>query len=503
MDNQLITPELRRKIYSDRAVRVAITRQSHLMFFNIYFASYVTHETARFQKELFTLTEDQNTPMVIVVAFRGSGKSSIMNMSYPLWAILGEQEKKFIVMLSGTQRQARQHLMNLKRELESNDLLRADLGPFQEQTDEWGSYALVIPRYGAKIMAASTEQSIRGLRHGPHRPGILICDDIENLESVKTKEGRDKTHDWLVGDVIPAGDQRTRIIIVGNLLHEDSVLMRLKQGIAENKLNGVYREYPLLDEKGNIAWPGKYPSPDAIEQLKRTIGNEVSFQREFMLRILPDGDQLVPRKWIHYYDELPKGDDEDTMFAYTATGVDLAISENTKADCTAMVSGRVYGYGEERKVYILPHPVNERLNFPQTRERLKMVSKTHGNSDPTKILVEDVGYQRALIQDLQHEGYPAEGAPAHGGDKRARLALITHMLKSGRVLFPQHGAEELIEQLVGFGVERHDDLVDALVILVLNSIATNLQPFVPEIFVINTGRPGRRLCGGFWDDDDD
>lgn len=35
------------------------------------------------------------------------------------------------------------------------------------------------------------------------------------------------------------------------------------------------------------------------------------------------------------------------------------------------------------------------------------------------------------------------------------------MIRSGKVLFPKKGTEDLIQQLVYFGVEKHDDLVDA------------------------------------------
>jgi len=35
------------------------------------------------------------------------------------------------------------------------------------------------------------------------------------------------------------------------------------------------------------------------------------------------------------------------------------------------------------------------------------------------------------------------------------------------VKFPEQGCEDLLMQLLGFGVESHDDLVDALVMLIL------------------------------------
>lgn len=490
MNNQFLPPELLEQIYNDQIIRTAITRRNHMMFFNIYFGNYVKSETTRFHKEFFAISEDQNIKLAVIVAFRGSGKSTIMTTSYPLWAILGEQEKKFVIILSQTQRQARQHLINIKHELEQNKRLSLDLGPFKEEADEWGSLSLVIPKYNARIMAASTEQSVRGLRHGEHRPDLIICDDIEDLESVKTKEGRDKTHNWLVGDVIPSGDQNTRVIVVGNLLHEDSVLMRLRKGMADKELDGIFRQYPLLDESGNIAWPGKYPDMESIKTLQRTIGNESSWHREYLLHIISDTDRVVHPEWIKYYDVLPKK--EGNEFQYAATGIDLAISKKNTADYTAMVSGKIYGYEKSRKIYILPNPVNERLTFPEALEKAKWISKIIDSEDHyTKLFVEEVAYQQAFSQQLEDDHYQVEGLKV-SQDKRSRLALTTHMIKSGQILFPLQGAELLIQQLTGFGVEKHDDLADAFSTLILKILEDNFARPQCYVFSVGPSYPRRR-----------
>ena len=47
------------------------------------------------------------------------------------------------------------------------------------------------------------------------------------------------------------------------------------------------------------------------------------------------------------------------------------------------------------------------------------------------------------------------------GESVKFLGYLPPMIQSGKILFPENGAEELITQLVGFGVEKHDDLVDA------------------------------------------
>lgn len=474
-NNRNITGEIVDKILDDQVARTKITTESHYWFFHIYFSDYVKYETAEFQKEMFRITEDEEIKLSVVVAFRGSGKSTIMTMSYPLWAILGKQQKKCVVILSQTQQQAKSHMSNVRRELESNDLLRADLGPFREESDEWGSYSLVIPRFNARLIAASSEQSIRGLRHGAHRPDLIICDDVEDLNSVKTMESRDKTYSWLTGEIIPLGDRNTKIAIVGNLLHEDSLLMRLKQTIEQGDIKAVFKEYPLIGGDGKILWLGKYPTLKDIEEEKKLNGDDKAWQREYMLKIIADEDQLVRKEWIEYYDELPP---RDGKYQYSIIGVDLAISSSNHADYTAMVCAHVYGNQDTLQIYIQAFPVNKRMDFPTTIQRVKEYSNECdlSKSYRSNVYIEDVGYQKAVIQQLSKEGFKAKGFKVNGQDKRARLDSVTYMIRSGKVLFPKKGAEELIQQLIYFGVEKHDDLVDAFTIVLHKSIEEDRPP---------------------------
>lgn len=498
-DAEPVSPDLLKKIINKQKMRTELTRKSHWWFFNIYLNHYISHPSAPFHQQIFGLTEDETIKTLLIVAFRGSAKSTILTMSFPIWAILGKQQKKFVIILGQTQRQAKQHLVNIRKELEANKLLRQDLGPFKEVEDEWGSYSLVIPKYGARITAASMEQTIRGIRHNQYRPDLIICDDIEDLITVKTKEGRDKIHQWITGEVIPAGDLNTRIVLVGNLLHEDSLLMRIKEKIINQEIEGCFMEIPLIDNNGNITWTGKFPTMADVEAEKKKIGNEIAWQREYLLRIIPDSERVVHGEWIHHYDDLPPAKNNE-HFRYVATGVDLAISQKDNADYTAMVSARVYGYDEDLRVYILPNPINERLDFPQTLEKAKQISKAVSGGYRSKLVIEEVQYQAALIQQLVEAGYPAVGAKVHGQDKRARIALTTHLIQSGKILFPKKGSESLIRQLVDFGVEKHDDLADAFTILIQEVMKDSHQPPMPEVWCISIPYRGRR---GLADTEDD
>jgi predicted phage terminase large subunit-like protein len=463
--------ELADKMFRDRRIRAAITRQSHFMFFHFYFAHYVKYATAPFQRELFHLSERQDISNLFVVAFRGSAKSTIFTTSYPVWAILGEQRKKFVLILCQTQAQAKQHMMNLRRELESNALLKNDLGPFQAEDNEWGASSLVFSNLNARITAVSTEQSMRGLRHNQYRPDLIIGDDLEDLASTKTREGRNKTYQWLTGEVVPAGDRNTRLVIVGNLLHEDSLLMRLKEDVEKKRINGAFKAYPLICD-GKILWPGKYPTMAEIEEEKGKAANEFAWQREYLLQIVPAEDQAIRREWIQYYDFIPP--EEILSCGYPQhteirIGVDPAISKNDAADYTAMVPGLLR---EQREggylIYILPKIINKRMSFPETVDTCKTLYKSYREDEMrTTFVIEDVAYQKALPEQLKSEGMRNIMTTRPGvQDKRSRLVLTANMIKTGRVLFPKEGAEQLIQQIVHFGVEKHDDLADAFANLV-------------------------------------
>lgn len=453
------------RIISDGEMRTTLTKTSHPYFFAVYFSHYISYQSADYHKNLFDLTEDDSIKTSVILAFRGSGKSTIMTMSYPLWAILGKPQKKFIIIIGQTQRQARQHLDNIKHELERNQLLQNDLGPFKVEDTEWGAYSLVLPWYNARISAVSMEQSPRGLRHAEHRPDLIICDDIEDVNTVRTKESRDKIFDWITGEVIPAGDNNTKIIFVGNLLHEDSLIMRLITKTENNEFDAVIKRIPLLDENDKIAWTGKYPDMDAILTEKKKIGSESAFQREYLLRIIANEDRVIHREWIHYYDALPL----EYPVAINV-GVDLAISSKQSADYTAMVSAYVYGHRATSKIYILANPVNVRITFPQTLNQIRSMYRTYNSYCSCKFFIEDVGYQAAIIQQLKSEFLNVEESKVHGQDKYSRLAVISHLVQEGIILFPRKGAELLIQQLVNFGIEKHDDLADAFAIVVHKTI---------------------------------
>ncbi len=464
--DEIITTE---KILNDTRLRKELARRSHYWFFHIYFRRYVTYETADFHRRLFAVTENENLKNAVITAFRGSGKSTIMTLSYVIWSILGVQQKKYIVLIGQTQQQSRRIIENIKREFEANDLLISDFGPFIEQNYEWSLNSLSVPQFGARIDGYSSGESIRGIRHGEFRPQIIIADDVEDLQSVRTKENRDKIYDWFTGDILGLGDKETKTILIGNHLHLDSLIERRKKDIVGQEKTEILR-IPLLDDGGACSWPGKYPTKEDIENERGRVGNEIAWQREFLLNTVSDFDQVVFSDWIHYYDGLP----DKEKWTQVGVGVDVAISLKESSDKTAMVTLIGCTINDEPHIYVLPNPVNKHLGFPETVDQIRSLHTINGFD--CVFYVESVAYQQSLVQTLEREAIAVEGINIKV-DKRSRLAVISPWIKEGKILFPKEGCEDLIDQMLNLGIERYDDLVAAFTLGVDKMIETLSSSF--------------------------
>lgn len=459
MDEKLL-----QQLLTDRKFRRHSTHLSHYLFFHLYFRDYVKYPTAKFHRTIFRATEKENLKELFIMAFRGSAKSTIVSMSYPIWAIIGLQQKKFIIIISQTQSQSRILLNNIRRELDSNELLINDFGPFNTGALEWSSTTLDIPQYGARIICASTGESIRGLRHGSSRPDLIILDDVEDKASVKTFDGRDKIYQWFTNEVLPLGDLGTRLAVVGNRLHDDSLMMKLKEYDENVGISSAFLEFPLIDQGGlgEILWPEKF-TPQAIEDLKRSMLSSKAFEQEYLLLSVPDDEQVIRREWIQTYHELlPNRNVPQPRMILIA--IDLAIKKGDGRDFTALVPMYVTGYDKNLQTYVLPYIVNKQLDFPETvTEVLKLNAKLQSMFKiPPKIYVESVGYQDALVQHLfQVNKLVAEPIGVGRLSKPERLNIVSPYVQASKVFFFESGMEGLINQLLNIYSTKHDDMADA------------------------------------------
>jgi hypothetical protein len=96
-------------------------------------------------------------------------------------------------------------------------------------------------------------------------------------------------------------------------------------------------------------------------------------------------------------------------------GIDLAISEKEGADYTTIVSGEVFYVENAPKIFIRPNPYNEDVTFHNFMQHVRSVP---GEPKGANIFfVEDVGYQKAAIEEMERAMIPVVPMKPQG-DKR-------------------------------------------------------------------------------------
>src|SRR5271170_4658630 len=414
-----------------------------------------------------------------IIGFRGCSKSTMASLALPLWAALEHPELyPFIILLADTRGQASINAASVQYELRNNDLILRDYGhlkykkiddprpePTLESDEDWQAMNCVLDN-GVRILSRSRGQKIRGLKHRQHRPKLVIGDDVEGLDWVRTQENRDKSDRWFRGDVLPSIDEDGRAILIGNWLHTDGLMARLKN-------TGIFTvlEFPLLREGDGTevercTWKAKYPTQEALDRKRDELG-DIGFRREMLLQVVPEEGQDVLPEDIHYYEDPPFDDGN-----YLAHGVDLAISTKESADYTAIVTGEITWPNGKLEIYVQPNPCIRRMGFHETMDTMDNIR--HSSNMSGDWYVESVAYQQAAIEEMDRRNFPV--TPMHPiKDKRARLRVAARYIKNGTVKFPRHGCEQLLTQLLGFGAEKHDDGVDGLTWLILGVAQAGIE----------------------------
>lgn len=192
-----------------------------------YFPHYLTSEPPDFHAEVLgdlqAMVEQGGGGREAVAAPRGHAKSTIVDLVFLSWCVT-YQRKHYALLVSDSLDQAKGQLANLKTELEQNETLRADFG---DLVGEIWSETVIVTTTGIKVEAVGAKMKLRGRRHGPWRPDLVIVDDLENDENVATPDQRKKLRAWFFKALSKVGARYTDIVVIGTILDFDSLLAGL------------------------------------------------------------------------------------------------------------------------------------------------------------------------------------------------------------------------------------------------------------------------------------
>jgi len=226
---------------AERAARrkaVADPKTGFEYFARTYFPHYVKSAPSRLHAHLYAdlpamLTRDaaagRKGHRKLKIAPRGAAKSTLVSQIFVMWCAL-LRLKRFEVVVMDTYEQAALMVEAIKVEIESNPRLAYDWPEFAGAGRRWRE-GEIVTRNDVMILGAGARQALRGKRFGPHRPDLVILDDIENDVNVESPVYRKKLRAWVERTVVKLGpaDGSLDVVIVGTVLHYDAVLVQLSK----------------------------------------------------------------------------------------------------------------------------------------------------------------------------------------------------------------------------------------------------------------------------------
>ena len=210
--------------------RVEQVQHDFMFFAHTYFPHYIKGDASAFQQWVYNtlsgLIDSGLGCKQAMAAPRGNAKSTLISQLFVLWCVLTGRVW-FVVLIMDAFDQAVMMLEAIKVELESNPRLKQDWPDTTGSGRVWQA-GVIVTANNRKIQVAGSGKKIRGWRHGPHRPDLVILDDIENDDNVRKKEQRDKTENWIDKAVLKLGppDGSLCVLWVGTVLHYDSAFNR-------------------------------------------------------------------------------------------------------------------------------------------------------------------------------------------------------------------------------------------------------------------------------------
>lgn len=479
---------------ASRARRARADREFEY-FARCYFPHYITKPNSRLHDYLYTrlpeIADSGKAETDAIAAPRGEAKSTITSQIFVIWCVVTGRKWYPLIGMDAFD-QAAIMLEAIKAELESNPRLAMDYPEACGQGRVWQA-GVILTRNNRKIEAVGSGKRIRGRRHGPHRPDLFVGDDLENDDNVRTPEQRDKLQSWLTKAVLKLGGAGAKfdVIIIGTILHYDSVLARLlknplwqsrkfkaviqwpermdlwdrweevllNQGQA--KADAFYAERRAdMDAGAEVSWPAGRPLVDLM--LIRARDGHASFDSELQNDPLSDDDAPFAKVITFWVNRLAE------WLFYGACDPSLGRAGASRDPSAILVGGfnRATGILDVVEAGIrkrLPDRIIEDVIGLQVEYRCLLW------------VIETVQFQEFLRSELVKRS-AARGipVPARGvqpiTDKLLRIESLQPHMANGLIrLHPSQVT--LIDQLRHFPKADHDDGPDALHMLWMAAVS--------------------------------
>ena len=321
---------------------------------------------------------------VLFMVFREGAKTTVTEEGIVVAALF--RDFRNCVIISSNFDRAVERLEAVKHELDHTEEIEYLFG--KQQGDVW-QVARIILKNGVIIHALGRQQSLRGVKYLSERPDLMIFDDIEARDDVRTPEARQEIEDWIFKDALPAGNRsRLKVRLLGTPTDPDSIVMRAKRW--GWKTLEVPIEY--LDGAGERqpSWVGRdtIESIDAMKDEYLRAGNSQAWDQEYMLRPISEGTRVFKQEMFRVEPRVRRWEATYAM-------VDPA---RTVRSTSATTGWAVWSWLRNR---LIVWEAGADLLLPD--EIVSLCFRLGGDWSPIWLGVEEDGLNEFLLQPLRHE----------------------------------------------------------------------------------------------------
>lgn len=273
-----------------------------LYFCETYFPHYFSDPWAGFHQEEVTQIQaglESDLGVIMAEAWsRSFGKTSLLGIALPIWAILIAKKGRFCIHVGADKELAMERTAAIKLELQLNQRIRHDWPELVMAEGSGEDHDFKSPD-NARFRAQGYKQGIRGKVHGPHRPRLIIVDDLESHVD-QNPEIAEKKLKYVLEEAYGAfGRQGGVLIWLGNLTSRESALSRFIEK-CKNDPGSEFFRYRIVkaEENGVPSWPEAYPRRklDAIASVMGKAG----YERHYLMKPTVDG-RVFKEDWLRFW----------------------------------------------------------------------------------------------------------------------------------------------------------------------------------------------------------
>lgn len=438
----------------------------------MFFPHHFTRPFDKVHDQIFDLLDNSDNRKKLILAPRGIGKTTIDNLLIPAKRMLFH-DKRYIVPVGATYETAEEQSETLKRELMDNETLNTLFDIERTGTFSKSNWVMKVGGHEVNVRPKGAGQKLRGMKWGSYRPDLIIVDDLEDDESVRNETRRKDLSDWFHGallNTVDRGADNWEVIVIGTLLHEDSLLMNLHENpdwdsivieLCDDDYNSNAPNFLTDEQVKELA--GEYKEAGKLDVFYREYRNipisleDADFRQEYF-KYYEEGerDEHGNKKW--HFDESP----------YLATFILVDIARSVKVSSADSAIVGVTLDMDNHRIFVrdivhgkmYPDQIyDEAINMAKRLKARFMGIEVTGLNEFISYPLKNELFRRAPgieLIELQARG----GVKEQG--KVERVRSLVPFYRQGLVYHNSSCCDPLEAQLLSFPRSKRWDIMDAL-----------------------------------------